>query len=131
MTFSVAQTSTIGGRARNEDRSAYCYTSQSVLLLVADGLGGYPLGEVAAQMAVDSMIACFQRHARPRVDDSKAFFMRAFLTAHYEVLRYAVVRSMATPPRTTLVAGRCALWVQNGPFTFSQGPHHALSLRHC
>ncbi len=104
MTFSVAQTSYIGGRARNEDRSAYCYTSQAVLLLVADGLGGYPLGEVAAQMAVDCMVACFQRHTKPRVEDRKAFFMRAFLTAHYEVLRYAVVRSMGTPPRTTLVA---------------------------
>ena len=104
MTFSVAQTSTIGGRARNEDRSAYCYTSQSVLLLVADGLGGYPLGEVASHMAVDCMVACFRRHATPRLADGKAFLTRAFLTAHYEVLRYAVVRSMATPPRTTLVA---------------------------
>ncbi len=104
MTFSVAQTSRIGGRDLNEDRSAYCYTAQAVLLLVADGLGGYPLGEVAAQMAVDCMVACFRRHATPRVADGKAFFTRAFLTAHYEILRYAVVRSMATPPRTTLVA---------------------------
>ena len=104
MRFSVAQTSNVGGRARNEDRSAYCYTAQSALLLVADGLGGYPLGEVAAQMAVDCMVACFQRQAGPRIEDPGAFFMRAFLTAHYEVLRYAVVRSMATPPRTTLVA---------------------------
>ncbi|NCW32437.1 MAG: hypothetical protein EBV92_04070, partial [Betaproteobacteria bacterium] len=37
MTFWVAQTSRIGGRELNEDRSAYCYTAQSVLLLVADG----------------------------------------------------------------------------------------------
>ena len=104
MTFSVAYTSRIGGRDLNEDRSAYCYTSQSVLLLVADGLGGYPLGEVASQMAVDCMVACFRRHAIPRLADSKAFLTRAFLTAHYEILRYAVVRSMAAPPRTTLVA---------------------------
>ena len=104
MTFSVAQTSRIGGRELNEDRSAYCYTARSVLLLVADGLGGYPLGEVAAQMAVDCMVACFRRDARPRLADAKGFFLRAFLTAHYEILRYAVVRSMDTPPRTTLVA---------------------------
>ena len=29
MTFSVAYTSRIGGRDLNEDRAAYCYTSQS------------------------------------------------------------------------------------------------------
>jgi serine/threonine protein phosphatase PrpC len=75
-----------------------------VLLVVADGLGGYPLGEVAAQMAVDCMVACFKRHAVPRIADGQAFLTHAFLTAHYEILRYAVVRSMAVPPRTTLVA---------------------------
>jgi len=104
MTFSVAQTSRVGGRELNEDRSAFCYTSQSVLLVVADGLGGYPLGEVAAQMAVDCMVACFKRHAVPRIADGQSFLTHAFLTAHYEILRYAVVRSMAVPPRTTLVA---------------------------
>jgi serine/threonine protein phosphatase PrpC len=83
MTFSVASTSRVGGRDLNEDRSAYCYTSQSVLLLVADGLGGYPLGEVAAQMAVDCMVACFRRHGTPRLADGNALFTRDFLTAHF------------------------------------------------
>ena len=107
----MAYTSRIGGRDLNEDRSAYCYTSQSVLLLVADGLGGYPLGEVASHMAVDCMVACFRRHATPRLADGKAFLTRAFLTAHYEILRYAVVRSMAAPPRTTLVAALVQGWL--------------------
>ena len=51
MKFSVFQISRKGGREKNEDRHGYCYTKNSCLFLLADGMGGHPDGEVAAQIA--------------------------------------------------------------------------------
>ena len=65
MKFSVFQVSRRGGRARNEDRMGYCYTREAGLFLLADGMGGHPEGEVAAQMALQTVSALFQCQARP------------------------------------------------------------------
>ena len=64
MKFSVFQISRRGGREKNEDRMGYCYTRESGLFVLADGMGGHPEGEVAAQIALQSMSATFQRGFR-------------------------------------------------------------------
>src|SRR5256885_14635526 len=58
-----------GGRALNEDRMGYCYTREAVLFVLADGMGGHPEGEVAAQLALQVMSVHFQRQAKPLLDD--------------------------------------------------------------
>ncbi len=40
MRFSIYQQSQAGGRATNQDRMGYCFTRESLLLLLADGMGG-------------------------------------------------------------------------------------------
>jgi PPM family protein phosphatase len=67
MKFSVFQVSRRGGRVKNEDRMGYCYTRESGLFVLADGMGGHPDGEVAAQLALQTMSASFQKAARPTV----------------------------------------------------------------
>ena len=58
MKFSVFQVSRRGGREKNEDRMGYCYTRESGLFILADGMGGHPEGEVAAvYMAVARKVA--------------------------------------------------------------------------
>jgi len=47
MLFSVFQLSRQGGRKANQDRMGYCHTRDSAVLMLADGLGGHPEGEVA------------------------------------------------------------------------------------
>ena len=65
MKFSVFQVSRKGGRDKNEDRMGYCYTRESGLFVLADGMGGHPEGEVAAQLALQTIAALYQREARP------------------------------------------------------------------
>jgi PPM family protein phosphatase len=103
MKFSVFQVSRKGGREKNEDRMGYCYTRSSGLLLLADGMGGHPEGEVAAQLALQTMSAMYQKAAIPLIDDVPGFLQDSVLAAHRQILRYAMDRGMADTPRTTIV----------------------------
>lgn len=118
MKFSVFQVSRKGGREKNEDRMGYCYTNSSGLFLLADGMGGHPEGEVAAQIALQVISALYQKEAKPEVADVKAFFSLAVMAAHRQILRYAAGKGMTDTPRTTLVAaivqGGTASWVHCG-----------------
>ena len=118
MKFSVFQVSRKGGREKNEDRMGYCYTSGAGLFLLADGMGGHPEGEVAAQLTLQIISALFQKAAKPEIEDVKAFFNMAILAAHRQILKYAAEKGLADSPRTTLVAvivqGGEATWVHCG-----------------
>jgi len=94
-----------GGREKNEDRMGYCYTREAGLFVLADGMGGHPQGEVAAQTALQTFSALFQRDAKPVVPDPAAFLSAAVMTAHHQIIRYASKRGMMETPRTTVVAG--------------------------
>lgn len=118
MKFSVFQVSRIGGREINEDRMGYCYTRESGLFVLADGMGGHPEGEVAAQLALQTISALYQKEARPTLRDPVEFLSSALLAAHQQILRYATEKGMLDTPRTTLVAavlqGTDATWVHCG-----------------
>ena len=118
MKFSVFQVSRRGGREKNEDRMGYCYTREAGLFVLADGMGGHPEGEVAAQIALQTIAARFQSQAKPALADVQEFLSSALLAAHHQILRYASDKGALDSPRTTLVAavlqGGCATWVHCG-----------------
>ena len=118
MKFSVFQISRKGGREKNEDRMGYCYTRESGLFVLADGMGGHPEGEVAAQLALQTISALYQKEARPIVSDVSEFLATAVMAAHHQIIRYASEKGMLDTPRTTLVAavlqGSYATWVHCG-----------------
>src|ERR1700712_2209746 len=118
MKFSVFQISRKGGREKNEDRMGYCYTRESGLFLLGDGMGGHPEGEVAAQLALQTISALYQKEARPVVKDVAEFLSTSLMAAHHQIIRYASEKGMLDTPRTTLVAaivqGTHATWVHCG-----------------
>ncbi len=118
MKFSVFQISRRGGREKNEDRMGYCYTRESGLFVLADGMGGHPEGEVAAQIALQTISALYQKEARPVVKNVTEFLSSALMTAHHQIIRYASEKGMLDTPRTTLVVaivqGTSATWVHCG-----------------
>jgi serine/threonine protein phosphatase PrpC len=118
MRFSVYQLSRKGGREKNEDRMGYCYTRDAGLFALADGMGGHPQGEVASQLALQTLAALFQREAKPRLAEPLRFLNEAIMAGHHQLLRYATERALMDTPRTTVVAcllqGNAAYWAHCG-----------------
>jgi len=104
MKFSIFQESRIGGRPYNEDRLGYRYTSDALVMVLADGLGGHGHGEVAAETAVRSIIGAFDRHAKPRLINPGYFLADAMAGAHMAILAQSGIRQLDDLPRTTCVA---------------------------
>jgi len=100
----IVQASSIGARESNEDRVAHWTAPGSVLMAVADGLGGHLHGEVAAQIAVDVLGAAFMGEARSKLDDPDGFLVRALAAAHAAIVREAEKRRLAENPRTVIAA---------------------------
>jgi len=103
MRFSIYQDSQTGARAINQDRMGYCYTSESLLLLLADGMGGHLQGEVAAALALQTMGALFQERAQPAIPDPSRLLDDLIFAAHHALHRYRAVNRMPDAPRTTIV----------------------------
>ena len=116
MKFTIYQDSRIGKRRSNQDRLAYCYSRDALLMIVADGMGGHLHGDVAAHICVQFITEAFQREARPTLPDAAMFLSRALTNAHNAILDYAFDKNLAEAPRTTVVA--CV--VQDG---FAQWAH--------
>src|SRR5581483_915398 len=103
MKYALAQETRIGTRRINQDRIGHWATSDCVLMALADGLGGHPHGEVAAEFAVGLLGAAFVREAKPRVAAPGSFLNRAIAAGHAAILREAAKRGLSDTPRTVLV----------------------------
>jgi serine/threonine protein phosphatase PrpC len=118
MRFTVYQVSRKGGREKNEDRMGYCYTRDAGLFALADGMGGHPEGEVASQLALQTLAALFQRDSKPTIADPLRFLHDAIIAGHHQLLRYATQKALIDTPRTTVVAclvqGNAAYWAHCG-----------------
>lgn len=104
MRFSVYQETHIGGRKSNQDRMGYCFTRDTLLLLLADGMGGHIQGEIAATIAMQTISALFQQNANPYIKKPERFLEDSFMAAHREIHRYRAVNNLPETPRTTIVA---------------------------
>ena len=105
MHYSIALHSEKGTRQTNQDRVAYSENKNGIFMVVADGLGGYTGGELAAQTVVDSLIRSFDELGDSKVDDPAAFIVLSMNYAHSLIIREARARGLnPSEPRTTCVA---------------------------
>ena len=100
--FEAARTTFNGSRACNQDRCLVLADRDCILLAVADGLGGHPRGEVAAQLLVDVCEALFRRANRPLADPQQ-FLLGCVGKAHQAIRRYGARQDPPVQPRTTAV----------------------------
>lgn len=104
MKFSIFQESRVGRRKYNQDRVGHAYTRDSLLMVVADGMGGHLHGEVASQITVELFVQHFQQKATPTLKSPWQFLKDSALRAHDAILNYAAKHHMMESPRTTFVA---------------------------
>ena len=104
MNFSIHQASHIGNRKFNQDRVAYAYTNDALLLVLADGMGGHLHGELAASMAIDTFAESFGRRAQPRIANPDEFILATMRYAHERIMKFPHDKDMGGFPGTTCVA---------------------------
>ena len=102
--YSVGQQSHQGGRDYNEDRVAIFERENSLLLVLADGLGGHAGGEIASQALVDAMGDSFNKATDKQLEKADSFLALSINYAHHSVHRQAVNHGFSVDsPKTTCV----------------------------
>jgi PPM family protein phosphatase len=104
MRFTIFQDSHIGGRKVNQDRLAYSYSKDVMLMVIADGMGGHARGEIAAEIAVNTLNNRFQAEARTTLRKPREFLESSIQAAHRAIVAFADKNDMLECPRTTIVA---------------------------
>ena len=104
MNYALAQEQRKGMRETNQDYTGHDATAKALLLAVADGMGGYYGGEIAAEIAIGSLLHSFGSEALPEVDEPNGFLERAFARAHQAIWHYASEKDLPEVPRTVIVA---------------------------
>ncbi|OIQ90193.1 serine/threonine phosphatase stp [mine drainage metagenome] len=104
MKFTIYQGSHQGGRQYNQDRIAYSYSKDAMLAVLADGMGGHSSGEIAAQLAINTLTGAFQRLALPILAHPSRFLNDYILQVHDVIDSYVADNGLIDHPRTTVVA---------------------------
>lgn len=137
MRFTIFQDSRKGSRKVNQDRIAYIYSRDSLLMVLADGMGGHNGGEIAAQIAVRLFAERFQQEAQPVLPNPFEFLHDTMRRIHTALGSYARQFSLVETPRTTCVAtvvqSGYAYWAHAGDsrlYLFRQGELFAMTKDH-
>jgi len=104
MKFSVFQGSRQGPRPYNQDRLAYAYTKDAILLVLADGMGGHRHGEIAAHMAVKMLTEAFQQSSNEKLRNPSDFLHAQIMRIHERIDSVRIAKELLEGPRTTIVA---------------------------
>ena len=104
MKFTIYQNSRQGPRQYNQDRLAYSYSKDALLLVLADGMGGHRNGEIAAQLAVKTLTDAFQRLAVPTLSSPAKFLIDHIQQVHDMIENVTQLEEFIESPRTTIVA---------------------------
>jgi serine/threonine protein phosphatase PrpC len=92
-----------GDRTVNQDRGAALARETATLLLLADGMGGHPRGELAARVFIDSLSATFMNTPVP-VTEPGHFLVSALTRAHADIIGAGKREQPPVSPLTTAVA---------------------------
>jgi len=109
MQVEIGRTSRLGNRPVNQDRIEIIETSAGVVLVLGDGLGGKPGGDLAAQTLMDTVSEELAMNPLP-AEEPKGFLKELLRRAHYKILFAGQDNTPPLQPGTTAVI--CL--IQNG-----------------
>lgn len=120
MEYEIGQANRLGNRSSNQDRFAAFESNGTVLLALADGMGGRAGGELAAEAFVAVAKERFYAQ-RGRVAEPERFFKEVILRTHHHIHRLAE-RDQRPAPGTTgvlcLIQNSQASWAHIGDSRF-------------
>jgi serine/threonine protein phosphatase PrpC len=103
MKYDLGKANRLGTRSSNQDRFTVVERPHGVLLALADGMGGYEGGLLAASTFVVKLTELFRAAPSPLPDPAE-FLRRAFVEAHHAVVDAGARQQPPLNPRTTGVA---------------------------
>ncbi len=121
MQFEIGRTSRLGNREINQDRLAVVESENGAILVLGDGLGGKPGGDLAAQTLIDTVTEELSLHPLPAEEPEK-FLRELIRRAHHAILMAGQEQTPPLAPGTTavlcLVQDRKAWWAHVGDSRF-------------
>jgi serine/threonine protein phosphatase PrpC len=117
MKYEIAWKSLLGNRKTNQDRCLVLQAPDTVLLALADGMGGHPQGEQAAQILMDISRKAFLTSRKP-IANPRVFLSGLLDLAHHQILEFGQQQTPPIEPRSTgvlcLIQQGTAQWAHLG-----------------
>jgi PPM family protein phosphatase len=121
MQYEIARVSLLGNRKNNQDRLGVVESHGGVVLILGDGLGGKPGGELAAETLVKSVQHSLRHEIMP-VDDPEELLKKLIIKAHYAVRSTGQKQNPPIEPGSTavlcLIQNKKAWWAHVGDSRF-------------
>lgn len=121
MQYEIGRVSLLGNRKNNQDRLGVAESHGGVVLILGDGLGGKPGGELAAETLVKSVQHSLRHEIMP-VDDPEKLLKKLIIKAHYAVRSAGQNQNPPIEPGSTavlcLIQNKKAWWAHVGDSRF-------------
>ena len=121
MQYEIGRVSLLGNRKNNQDRLGVAESHGGVLLILGDGLGGKPGGELAAETLVKSVQHSLRHEIMP-VDDPEKLLEKLIIKAHHAVRSAGKKQNPPIEPGSTavlcLIQNKMAWWAHVGDSRF-------------
>ena len=121
MQYEIGRVSLLGNRKNNQDRLGVAESHGGVVLILGDGLGGKPGGELAAETLVKS-VQHELRHEIMPVEEPEKLLKKLIIKAHYAVRAAGQKQNPPIEPGSTavlcLIQNEKAWWAHVGDSRF-------------
>ena len=121
MQYEIGRVSLLGNRKNNQDRLGVAESHGGVVLILGDGLGGKPGGELAAETLVKSVQHSLRHQIMP-VDNPDKLLEKLIIKAHYAVRSAGQKQNPPIEPGSTavlcLIQNKKAWWAHVGDSRF-------------
>ena len=121
MQYEIGRVSLLGNRKNNQDRLGVAESHAGVVLILGDGLGGKPGGELAAETLVKSVQHSLRHEIMP-VENPEKLLEKLIINAHYAVLSAGKKQNPPVEPGSTavlcLIQNEKAWWAHVGDSRF-------------
>lgn len=121
MQYEIGRVSLLGNRKNNQDRLGVAESHGGIILILGDGLGGKPGGELASETLVKS-VQHELRHEIMPVEEPELLLKKLIIKAHYAVRAAGQKQNPPIEPGSTavlcLIQNKKAWWAHVGDSRF-------------